>query len=201
VLIGAGARVGDRDADGATPLHCAAEGGHIHAALALVAAGAGLEAANGSGRTPLCLAGQNSHKQVALVLVGAMAAGLASDARNGVGLGSAAAQRNIGRTLALLGPDTDTLASASGGVPPLQLAAARDGCTAAEGTPQAAAKSNKNSRRHEEFRHAGRGPPCMCWCSAGISTMRASTCQGRAVQASALQASMQCRHHCNSGCC
>jgi hypothetical protein len=93
---------------------------------------------------------------VALVLMGAMAAGLASDARNGAGLGSAAAQCNIGRTLALLGPDADTVASASGCIAPLQLAAA-------EGTPQGAllaAKSSKNSRRHEELRCAG-VPPCM----------------------------------------
>ena len=57
-----------QDMYGVTPLHHAAEGGHLAAAEALLRAGADVGAKNENGHTPLFLAQGNRHEQVAELL-------------------------------------------------------------------------------------------------------------------------------------
>ncbi len=57
-LINAGARLGDKDGNGKTPLHLAVENGHAESARLLVDAGANLNSKDGNGCAPLHLAAQ-----------------------------------------------------------------------------------------------------------------------------------------------
>ena len=61
-----------RDADGSTPLHCAAWKGHIDAARALLDSGANVEAQNSNehwGGTPLHAAAHGNQKAIAELLI------------------------------------------------------------------------------------------------------------------------------------
>ena len=54
-----------------TPLHCAAEGGHLRTAERLVHHGAKLDAVDNRGRTPLATAREAEHERIAAFLEGA----------------------------------------------------------------------------------------------------------------------------------
>ena len=65
-----GANVNARDIDGWTPLHQAAENGHVEMARLLVSElGADVNARDCSGWTPLHLAAENGHVEMARLLV------------------------------------------------------------------------------------------------------------------------------------
>ncbi len=59
-----GADVKAAENDGRTPLHWAAEKGHLDVVKYLVEKGADVKAANNDGRTPLNMAARNSHLDV-----------------------------------------------------------------------------------------------------------------------------------------
>ncbi|GLH10519.1 Uncharacterized protein GBIM_15465, partial [Gryllus bimaculatus] len=79
-----------RGRDLRTPLHAAAEGGHVLAVCMLLAAGVSVDAADVNGRTPLHLATDQGHCEVAKVLLGEGAAVDAPDKNTRMPLDAAA---------------------------------------------------------------------------------------------------------------
>ncbi|MDQ7825751.1 MAG: ankyrin repeat domain-containing protein [Candidatus Eremiobacteraeota bacterium] len=61
--------VNSRDKDGKTPLHYAAEGGHLEIVDILITRGANVKTECNVGMTPLHLAVMNAHREVSLLLI------------------------------------------------------------------------------------------------------------------------------------
>jgi ankyrin repeat protein len=75
-LVEAGANIKPVNNNGATPLHVAAQQGHLAVVKYLQERGANIEAADKQGTTPLMIATQNGHSEVAQFLVEQGAAAL-----------------------------------------------------------------------------------------------------------------------------
>lgn len=69
LLEGSAAQLDERDSEGCSALHWAADKGHVEVAQALVAAGADVHAVDGDGLTPLHYAALAEQREVAVVLI------------------------------------------------------------------------------------------------------------------------------------